>query len=256
MALLKTVTKDSLVFHVFDTRAEGGALAAREGADVIRDLLSKQEKVNIIFAAAPSQNDTLSALLAEEGIDWSRVRAFHMDEYVGFGRECPQSFGTYLYDHVFGKLPFGEVYYINGAAEDPQQECLRYSELLTKYPTDIVFLGIGENAHIAFNDPWIADFNDPALVKLVPLDEVCRNQQVHDGCFPTLDDVPTHAFSLTVPALVKAKHMFCTVPCATKAEAVYLTATAPINEDVPATAMRNHPHAVMSCNKDSGAKIL
>ena len=189
MALLKTVTKDSLVFHVFDTRAEGGALAAREGADVIRDLLSKQDKVNIIFAAAPSQNDTLSALLAEEGIDWSRVRAFHMDEYVGFGRECPQSFGTYLYDHVFGKLPFGEVYYINGAAEDPEEECRRYSELLTTYPTDIVFLGIGENAHIAFNDPPVANFKDTAKVKAVKLDEVCRQQQVNDGCFKTLDEV-------------------------------------------------------------------
>lgn len=256
MALLKTVKKDSLTFHVFDTRAEGGALAAKEGGDTIRSLLSKQKMVNIIFAAAPSQNDTLSALLKEPEIDWSRVRAFHMDEYVGFGRECPQSFGCYLYDHVFGKLPFGEVHYINGAAEDPEAECNRYAELLTKYPTDIVFLGIGENAHIAFNDPWIADFNDPKLVKLVPLDEVCRNQQVHDGCFPTLDDVPTHAFSLTVPALTKAKHMFCTVPCATKANAVYQTANAPIDADTPATAMRNHPHAVMYCDKDSGAQIL
>lgn len=256
MALLKTVKKDSLTFHVFDTRAEGGALAAKEGGETIRDLLSKQEMVNIIFAAAPSQNDTLSALLREPDIDWSRVRAFHMDEYVGFGKEFPQSFGYYLYEHVFGKLPFGEVHYLNGAAEDPEAECDRYAKLLTEYPTDIVFLGIGENAHIAFNDPWIADFNDPKLVKLVPLDEVCRNQQVHDGCFPTLDDVPTHAFSLTVPALVKAKHMFCTVPCATKANAVFQTANAPIDADTPATAMRNHPHAVMYCDKDSGAQIL
>ena len=256
MALLKTVTKDSLVFHVFDTRAEGGALAAREGADVIRDLLSKQDKVNIIFAAAPSQNDTLSALLAEEGIDWSRVRAFHMDEYVGFGRECPQSFGTYLYDHVFGKLPFGEVYYINGAAEDPEEECRRYSELLTTYPTDIVFLGIGENAHIAFNDPWIADFNDPALVKLVPLDEVCRNQQVHDGCFPTLDDVPTHAFSLTVPALVKAKHMFCTVPAATKADAVRAMLSGAVTIDCPASILTKHADARLYTDRAAAQHIL
>ena len=253
---MQTFTCEKLTVKKADSRAEMGRIAAADCAETLRKLLSEKETVSMIFAAAPSQNDTLSALLAEEGIDWTRVRAFHMDEYVGFGKECPQSFGTYLYDHVFGKLPFGEVHYINGAAEDPEAECARYAQLLTDYPTDIVFLGIGENAHIAFNDPWIADFNDPKLVKLVPLDEVCRNQQVHDGCFPTLDDVPTHAFSLTVPALVKAKHMFCTVPCATKAEAVYLTATAPINEDVPATAMRNHPHAVMYCDQDSGAKIL
>ena len=256
MALLKTVTKDSLIFHVFDTRAEGGALAAREGADVIRQLLAKQDKVNIIFAAAPSQNDTLSALLAEEDIDWTRVRAFHMDEYVGFGRDCPQSFGTYLYDHVFGKLPFGEVHYINGAAPDPEAECVRYSNLLTEYPTDIVFLGIGENAHIAFNDPWIADFNDPKLVKLVPLDEVCRNQQVHDGCFPTLDDVPTHAYTLTIPQMVSADHMFCVVPAPTKANAVYNTVNLEITDQCPATIQRRHDHAVLYCDADSAAKLL
>lgn len=256
MALLKTLQKDSLVFEIYDTRAEGGAHAAADGAEAIRGLLAAQEWVNIVFAAAPSQNDTLASLLAEPGIDWSRVRAFHMDEYVGFGRECPQSFGFYLYEHIFGKVPFGEVHYLNGAAEDPEAECERYAGLLAKYPTDIVFLGIGENAHIAFNDPWIADLNDPKRVKLVPLDEVCRKQQVHDGCFPTLADVPTHAFTLTVPALVGAKHLFCTVPCATKAEAVYRTATEEISADTPATAMRRHPHAVMYCDADSGAKLL
>lgn len=256
MALLKTIKRDSLYFMIFETREEGGKLAASDGASAIRALLAEKEWVNIIFAAAPSQNDTLQALIAEPDIDWSRVRALHMDEYVGFGRECPQSFGFYLYDHVFGKLPFGEVHYLNGAAADPEAECERYAALLEQYPTDIVFLGIGENAHIAFNDPWIADFNDPKLVKLVPLDEVCRNQQVHDGCFPTLEDVPTHAFSLTVPALVKAQHLFCTVPCAAKANAVYQTANAPINEETPSTAMRNHPHAVMYCDAESGAKLL
>jgi glucosamine-6-phosphate deaminase len=253
--MLKTYKSEKLTAEVYATRPEMGQAAADFAVEAIKKVLLEKEFANVIFAAAPSQNETLEALLKSD-LDFTRIHAFHMDEYVGFGRECPQSFGTYLYDHVFGKLPFGEVHYINGAAEDPEAECARYADLLTAYPTDIVFLGIGENAHIAFNDPWIADFNDPKLVKLVPLDEVCRNQQVHDGCFPTLDDVPTHAFSLTVPALVKAKHMFCTVPCATKAEAVYLTATAPITEDVPATAMRNHPHAVMYCDKDSGAKIL
>lgn len=256
MALLKTLQKDSLVFRIFDTRAEGGSCAASEGAETIRKLLAEQAWVNIIFAAAPSQNDTLAALVAEPGIDWSRVRAFHMDEYVGFGREKEQSFGYYLREHIFGRVPFGEVHYLNGAAEDPEAECARYAALLTEYPTDIVFLGIGENAHIAFNDPWIADLNDPKMVKLVPLDEVCRQQQVHDGCFPTLADVPTHAFTLTVPALVGAKHLFCTVPCETKAEAVYRTATEPVSADTPATAMRRHPHAVMYCDADSGAKLL
>jgi glucosamine-6-phosphate deaminase len=167
-----------------------------------------------------------------------------------------ESFGNYLYEHVFGKLPFGEVHYVGGDNPDPEAECQRYGELLTKYPTDIVFLGIGENAHIAFNDPWVADFNDPKKVKLVPLDEMCRNQQVHDGCFATIDDVPTHAFTLTIPSLTAAKVMICTVPAATKAEAVYNTVKADITADVPATIMRLHNNATMYCDADSGAKLL
>ncbi len=253
---MKTIVKDRLTFKIFDNRAEAGKAAAADGARAIRELLKKQERVNIIFAAAPSQDDTLAALIQEKDIDWSRCRAFHMDEYVGFPKEKEQSFGHYLYEHVFGKLPFGEVHYINGANPDPDAECDRYAKLLTKYPTDIVFLGIGENAHIAFNDPWVADFADPKKVKKVALDEMCRNQQVHDGCFATLADVPTHAFTLTIPTLTAAKVLICTVPCATKAEAVYNTATKEISADYPATIMRRHPDAVMYCDPQSGAKLL
>ncbi len=254
--MLKQIVKDNLTVRIFADRAEAGRDAARDGANAIRSLLEKQDYVNIIFAAAPSQDDTLLALFSEEGIDWSRCRAFHMDEYVGFPKEKPESFGHYLYEHVFGKLPFGEVHYINGANPDPEAECARYGALLEKYPTDIVFLGIGENAHIAFNDPWVADFKDPARVKRVPLDETCRTQQVHDGCFPTLDDVPTHAFTLTIPSLCAAKYMICTVPCATKAEAVYNTVTQEISPDYPSTAMRLHANAVMYCDAASGGKLL
>lgn len=253
---MKTIVKDQLTVKIFSDRAEAGKAAAHDGAEAIRALLQKQPFVNIIFAAAPSQNDTLSALLAEEGIDWGRCRAFHMDEYVGFPREKEQSFGHYLYEHVFGKLPFYEVHYVNGANPDPEAECERYAALLREYPTDIVFLGIGENAHIAFNDPWVADFDDPKAVKLVKLDETCRNQQVHDGCFASLDEVPTHAFTLTVPTLARAKVLICTVPCATKADAVYNTVTQEIGADYPATVMRRHPNAAMYCDPQSGAKLL
>ncbi len=254
--MLKQIVKDQLTVKIYKNRAEAGKDAARDGANAIRELLAKQEWCNIIFAAAPSQNDTLAALFEEKGIDWSRCRAFHMDEYVGFPKEKEQSFGHYLYEHVFGRLPFGEVHYVNGANPNPEEECIRYGELLTKYPTDIVFLGIGENAHIAFNDPWVADFNDPKKVKLVPLDETCRNQQVHDGCFATIHDVPTHAFTLTIPTLTAAKVMICTVPAATKADAVYHTVNAKIGADVPATAMRLHNNATMYCDAESGAKLL
>ena len=142
------------------------------------------------------------------------------------------------------------------AAEDIDAECARYTRLLEEYPTDIVCLGIGENGHIAFNDPWIAQFNDEAMIKKVPLDEVCRMQQVHDGCFPELEKVPAHALSLTIPALTCAKAMFCTVPARTKREAVTRTVNERISEDCPATIMRLHDYAVMYCDKDSGADLL
>ena len=256
MSLIKKIKTDGLTTEVYTDRASMGEAAAKMAADRINKAIAEKGEANVIFAAAPSQNDTLAALFQEPDIDWTRCRAFHMDEYVGFPKDKKESFGYYLYEHVFGKLPFGEVHYVGGDNPDPEAECLRYGELLTKYPTDIVFLGIGENAHIAFNDPWVADFNDPKKVKLVPLDETCRNQQVHDGCFATLDDVPTHAFTLTIPSLTAAKVMICTVPAATKAEAVYNTVNAEISADVPATIMRLHDNAVMYCDPDSGAKLL
>ncbi len=246
---------ENLLVKKAATRADMGKLAAADCAEMLRALLTVKDTVSMIFAAAPSQNETLAALMEEPGIDWTRVIAFHMDEYVGLANDHPQSFGTYLREHVFAKLPFKEIHYIHGDAADPAEECARYGKLLSDNPVDIVCLGIGENGHIAFNDPGVADFNDPAPVKLAELDDVCRMQQVHDGCFPTMDDVPTHAFTLTIPSLTRAKHLFCSVPAATKAEAVYRTCFEEISENCPATIMRKHPHAVLYCDGDSGAKL-
>ena len=253
---MKSMKKDDLLIEIYDTRAEMGAAAGTLAAKRIREALAQKEEVNVIFAAAPSQNEMLATLVAAPDIDWGRVNAFHMDEYIGLNREAPQCFGNFLKEHIFGKLPFKTINYIDCEATDMEAECARYSALLRQFPVDIVLLGIGENGHVAFNDPPVADFRDEKRVKVVELDQACRQQQVNDKCFESVEKVPTHALTLTIPALTNAKHMFCTVPCATKAEAVYLTATAPINEDVPATAMRNHPHAVMYCDKDSGAKLL
>ena len=254
--MLKAITKDKLTVQVYETRREMGDAAGRDIADCLRKLLAEQDEVNMIFAAAPSQNETLDALCAADGIDWTRVNAFHMDEYIGLAEGDSRTFVTYLNGHIFGKLPFKAVYCIRGFENDIDAECARYTELLERYPTDITVLGIGENGHIAFNDPWIAQFNDDVLIKKVPLDEVCRMQQVHDGCFPTLDDVPTHALSLTIPALTKAKAMFCSVPAKTKREAVTRTVNERISEDCPATIMRLHDNAVMYCDSDSGADLL
>lgn len=253
--MIKQMNKEKLDVKIYETRKAMGDAAGREIAETMRKLLAEREEIHMIFAAAPSQNETLAALTAEPGIDWTRVNAYHMDEYVGLSGDSPQSFSSYLREHIFGLVPFKSVNCINGAA-DAEEECARYGKLLTEHPVDIVCLGIGENGHIAFNDPWVADFDDPVKVKAVPLDEVCRNQQVHDGCFPTIDDVPKYALTLTIPALTSAAHMFCSVPAATKRDAVRRTVTEDITVDCPASIMRKHPHAVLYCDSDSGADLL
>ncbi len=253
---MKTLKKDNLNVLIFNTREEMGNKAGLDIADCIKKLLSKKDEVNMIFAAAPSQNETLAALIKAEGIDWSRVNAFHMDEYIGLSKDAPQGFGNFLKERLFDKLPFKSVNYIYADGETADETCARYTKLIEENPIDIVCLGIGENGHIAFNDPWVADFNDSKVIKRVELDEVCRQQQVNDGCFAKLDDVPKYALTLTVPTLFNADYLFCTVPAATKADAVYKTVNNDINEDLPATIMRKHDNAIMYCDKDSGAKII
>ncbi len=254
--MLKELKKDNLKVMVFETRAEMGKKAGIDAAECIRKLLLEKEEVNIIFAAAPSQNETLATLVAAEDIAWNRVNAFHMDEYIGLSKDAPQGFGNFLKDRIFSKLPFKSVHYIYAEDETPEETCLRYTKLIKENPIDIVCLGIGENGHIAFNDPPVADFNDKKIIKKVALDAVCRRQQVNDGCFARLADVPEFALTLTITTLMYADYLFCTVPAATKAEAVYKTVNSEINEAVPATIMRRHKHAALYCDKDSGAKLL
>lgn len=257
MPLIKTEQTGTLVVRIYDTRAEMGHAAGNDAADVIVALLKKKPEINMIFAAAPSQNETLAALCERKDIDWTRVNAYHMDEYIGLSADAPQRFGTFLKNAIFGKLPFRSVSYIDCTGSDPEVECARYAALLEKVKIDVVMLGIGENGHIAFNDPPVADFADKRIIKPVRLDEICRNQQVNDGCFARLEDVPKTALTLTIPTLFNADYLFCSVPAATKADAVYHTVTdAEISTKCPATIMRRHPHAVLYCDKDSAAKIL
>ena len=255
MALIRSFSADALRVYVYDSRSAMGQAAADAAANHLRALLAEKDRVNMIFAAAPSQNEMLDALCAAPGIDWTRVRAFHMDEYIGLPQGAPQAFSAFLHAHIFDRLPFGEVHCLNPQAEDAKAECRRYSELWSRYPVDIVCLGIGENGHIAFNDPWVADFDDPDPVKIVPLDPVCRQQQVNDGCFQRLSDVPERAITLTIPALARAAHLVCTVPAASKADAVAWTVQGEISAKVPATVMRRHPSAGLYLDPDSAAKL-
>ncbi len=256
MALLKELKCENLAVEIYDTRAAMGAAAAADCAAAMKKLLAEKAEINMIFAAAPSQNEFLDHLCAEEGLDWTRVNAYHMDEYVGLAADAPQGFGQFLKRGIFDRLPFKSVNYIDITATDADAEAARYGALLTKNPADIVCMGIGENGHIAFNDPHVADFNDKFACKKVDLDEKCRQQQVNDGCFATIDDVPKYALSLTIPTLMAPKHVFCMVPGATKTWAVTRTVTGEVGEACPATALRSHADATLYCDADSGKELL
>lgn len=252
---MKNFKKDKLTVEIYENRTLMGEASARDIKAKITELLSQKQEINMIFAAAPSQNDVLKSLVADKEIEWNRVNAYHMDEYIGLDKDAPQGFGNFLKEHIFGLVPFKSVNYIDITATDSAKEAERYGKLLDENPTDIVIMGIGENGHIAFNDPPVADFKDKKTVKPVRLDEVCRQQQVNDGCFASIEKVPTHAMTLTVPTLVKAPYLFCIVPASTKARAVYETLNGSIDEHCPASILRTHDNAKLYLDNES-SKLL
>lgn len=241
---------------IFDTRAAMGECAGAEIAAKLRELLAVKDEVNMMFAAAPSQNEVLAQLLAEKDIDWSKVNAFHMDEYIGIDPAHPAGFAGWLRRAIFGALPFKSVNYIDCTAPDPKAEAERYAALLAAHPLDICVLGVGENGHIAFNDPDVADFKDPVLAKVVTMDQRSRIQQVNDGCFAKLDEVPTEAITVTIPGLVVAKYLYCSVPAATKAKAIGRMFAGDVALDCPATILRETPNSFVYLDKDSAAELL
>jgi glucosamine-6-phosphate deaminase len=256
MTVIKEFFADKLKVRVFKARKQMGNTAALEVAAKLEELLKAKSEVNMLFAAAPSQNEFLETLVGLETIEWSRVNAFHLDEYIGLPSDAPQGFGNFLHRNIFGELPFKTVNYINGNAESPNEECARYSKLLERHPADIVCMGIGENGHIAFNDPHVAFFNDSALVKVVDLDEKCRTQQVNDGCFARIDDVPQRAITLTIPALMSPAYVYCMVPGKTKEAAVFNTVRGSVDEACPASILRTHDNAILYTDADSAKRII
>ncbi|NRF94223.1 glucosamine-6-phosphate deaminase [Paenibacillus frigoriresistens] len=243
-------TVDSLKVKVYNDRRALGAAAGAEVAARIKQLLSEKHGIRIIFAAAPSQNELLNYLSEDESIDWSRITAFHMDEYNGLPLDATQKFSRFLSEHLFNQVKPGMVHMIDSSNES-EEECRRYGELLRQAPIDIVCLGIGENGHIAFNDPPVADFNDPEVIKVVELEDACRQQQVNDGCFPSFEDVPTHALTLTIPTLLSGSHLFCVVPGPTKRKAVERTLNGSISTECPSTILRKHPDCTLYVDRDS-----
>lgn len=244
-----------IAVEVHSTRVELGKAAGLAAAAELRTVLRRQGSARVIFACAPSQNEFLATLVAQPNIAWDRVEALHMDEYVGLPGGHPASFRNYLRTHLAASVPLGRMHELAGDAVVAADECRRYADLLRTAPIDLVALGIGENGHLAFNDPPVADFADPLLVKQVELDLPCRAQQVHDGCFPVLAAVPLHALTLTVPALLAAARLLCMVPGPRKATAVAATLRGPITTACPASALRTHGHVRLYLDRDSAGQL-
>lgn len=246
---------DRLRVEIHGDRASMGAAAAYAVARRMRSLMAEKGRVVMVFASAPSQNEFLATLASLEGLNWGKVIAFHMDEYVGLSEEAPQRFRNYLRQHLFDIVCPGQIHLIDGSASHLEEECRRYAGLLETYPVDIVCAGIGENGHLAFNDPGVADFEDRERVRVVELDERSRWQQVHDGCFSDIGEVPRKAITLTIPALMAAPCLYCIVPGSSKAQAVKLTIKAPVDTECPATILRRHPCATLFLDKDSASLL-
>lgn len=249
-----TLTQDKLTVKIFTTTQDMSLSAALEVSTKIKELLKEKETINMIFAAAPSQSEFFKSLVATEGIEWNRINAFHLDEYIGLDENAPQRFGNFLRRELFDLVPFRSINYLNGQ-NSLDGECERYGRLLKESPTDIACIGIGENGHIAFNDPHVADFQDKEVVKVVELDQMCRQQQVNDKCFENLADVPTHALTLTIPTILSAPAVFCIVPYKSKAKAVYNTIRGEITEACPASILRKKEGAVLFLDADSGSLL-
>ncbi len=246
---------DKLAVRVFPDRAAAGAAAAQAATDALREALARQGAARVLLASAPSQDELLDGLARAEGIEWKRVIMFHLDEYIGLPESHPASFRAYLRRSFLRRVTPGMFHGIAGEAKSPEAECARYAALLGEAPIDLACLGVGENGHIAFNDPP-ADFQDPAMVKIVALDEASRRQQVHDGCFAELASVPRRAITLTCPAIMPARRLICIAPGAGKTAAIAAMLTGSIRPDCPASILRAHPAAVLFLDKDSGARIL
>lgn len=246
---------DQLNAEIFPDRRQAGEAAAAQAAAALRAAIERQGAARIIVASAPSQDELMAGLATAAGINWSRVAVFHLDEYVGLPASHPGSFRHYQQRSLLARVRPAAFHGIRGDAPDPLDECRRYAALLREGPIDLVCLGIGENGHIAFNDPPVADFSDPYLAKVVKLDAICRRQQVNDGCFPTLRDVPELAITLTCPAILSGRVIVCMVPGARKAAAVAAATQGPIATSCPASILRTHPCATLYLDNDSSAQI-
>jgi glucosamine-6-phosphate deaminase len=248
--------KDMLLVSIYPTNKEMGMAAAQEAADVMRKAIQGHGHANIIIATGNSQLSFLEALSTRDDVDWSRINVFHMDEYVGIPADHPASFPLFLHRHIIDKVKPKNFYPIVGQTKDPEETCRRYEQLLRENPADLCALGIGENGHLAFNDPPLARFDEPKWVHVVRLADSCKRQQVGEGHFKSIEDVPAEAISLSIPALLAAKRVLAIVPEGRKADIVDQTLRGIISPLVPASILRQTAHAHLYLDVDSGAKVM
>lgn len=247
---------DELPVSVFQTNEELGQFAAQKASQVIQQAIRERGVANIILATGNSQLTFLKNLREDKTIAWHNVNVFHMDEYIGIDPNHPASFPLFLRQHFLSFVNVKQFYPISGQSKTIEATIAEYVRLLREHPADLCACGYGENGHLAFNDPPFADFNDPVWAKVVKLAEASRKQQVGEGHFKTLADVPTHAITLTIPALLAAKRVLCIVPEARKADAVYTALKMPISENCPGAILRQKSHARLYLDRDSAGKVF
>jgi len=251
----RTFTVDSLLVRVFASDADLATAAAVEASETIRAAVRAAGRATVMFASGDSQLPFLEGLAQQPDVPWSSVVAFHMDEYLGMPSSHPASFRRYMHQRVVAPLRPAEFHDLDGDARDPEAEADRYAGLLREHPLDLCCLGMGENGHLAFNDPEVADFHDPLDVKVVELDDRSRRQQVGEGHFPSLAAVSRRAITVTIPALLRARHVLAIVPEVRKAQPVRDALDGPVAEACPASILRRHAHAILLLDEPSASLL-
>ena len=242
-----------MTIKTFSSKAEMAEAAANEAASRIREAIAQRGQARIIAATGASQFDFLDALTKIAGMEWDRVEMFHLDEYVGMSESAPASFCRYLRERLINKVGLKRYHLLDGT-DDPAAVIKRVSEEIRKAPIDVAFAGVGENGHLAFNDPP-ADFETDEAYMVVNLDEDCRRQQLGEGWFPTLADVPRQALSMTIRQLMKAEHILCIVPDARKAKAIQACFGGDVSPLAPASILQRHPNAIIYLDQESSALL-
>jgi len=256
MALVESFSVDSIQVKVYDSFEETGQAAASDAAAEFLRIQDKRDEINVMFAAAASQLSLLDALCTNAEIHFAKVNAFHMDEYAGLAADDPRSLAYYLTSRHLDRLQLRATYFMDATLTDTKAVCSEYTKTLMTHPLDIAFLGIGDNGHLAFNEPHIANFQDPEWVRTVEIDNISKKQQVNAGNFLAIEDVPALAYTVTIPPLMRAERIFCVVPGKAKAEAAYHSLMEEISEQCPASILRKHGNTSIYLDRESAAKIL